>query len=214
MLYSSQYLLKECLHHGILEPEKDVSKPHQPKKIVPRPGPVFTKKENATLSQRIEILDWYYNNGKNQSKMACHFQPKYPNLKIEQPLVSAWLRDKAKWREEWRSCNGATMRNAKRAWQMQHLEVTEMLDLWVLKAMHDKILLTGDVLRAKWKQFADIAGVPDDEWLELSEGWLTRLVICLARLQAVSQPGQASGSQAESSHQIGLKWLTALAWIL
>ena len=26
------------------------------------PAPAFTKKENATLAQRIEILDWYHKN--------------------------------------------------------------------------------------------------------------------------------------------------------
>ena len=50
-----------------------------------------------------------------------------------------------------------------------------MLDLWIAKAMNDQILVTGDVLRAKWTQFADMVGVPDDERLDLSEGWLCRL---------------------------------------
>lgn len=58
--------------------------------------------------------------------------------------------------------------------QTQHPEVTEMLDLWVSKAMADKILLTGEVLRQKWKEFADLAAIPEDEQLCLSEGWLTR----------------------------------------
>ena len=65
------------------------------------------------------------------------------------------------------------MHSAKRVRQTQHPEVTEMLDLWVSKAMADKLLLTGDVLRQKWKKFADLAGVPDDERLSLSEGWLS-----------------------------------------
>ena len=35
--------------------------------------PVFTKKENATLEQRIEILDWYRTSGKTQDETAEHF---------------------------------------------------------------------------------------------------------------------------------------------
>ena len=58
---------------------------------------MFTKKENATLTQRIEILDWYHDNGKDQSKTAKHFDSIYPNLKMKQPLVSAWVKDEAKW---------------------------------------------------------------------------------------------------------------------
>ena len=40
----------------------------------------FVKKENATLAQRIEILDWHNANGLNQTKTARFFDQKYPNL--------------------------------------------------------------------------------------------------------------------------------------
>ncbi|OAX38416.1 hypothetical protein K503DRAFT_856696 [Rhizopogon vinicolor AM-OR11-026] len=56
-------------------------------------------------------------------------------------------------------------RTGKRARQTQHLEVTEMMDLWVSKAMSDDLLLTGEVLRQKWTRFADLAGIPMDERL-------------------------------------------------
>ena len=52
---------------------------------------IFTHKENATVSQCIEILDWHYANGKNQTKTAKHFNSLYPNLKLTQPLISKWL---------------------------------------------------------------------------------------------------------------------------
>ena len=48
------------------------------------------------------------------------------------------------------------------------------MDLWVSKAMADRILLTGEVLRQKWNVFADLAGVPEDDRLKLSNGWLAR----------------------------------------
>ena len=48
-----------------------------------------------------------------------------------------------------------------------------MLDLWITKVMGDGIALTGEVLCQKWTVFADMVGVPDDECLNLSEGWLT-----------------------------------------
>ncbi|PBK95104.1 hypothetical protein ARMGADRAFT_904611, partial [Armillaria gallica] len=71
------------------------------KKRAPVEPPVFTKKEVATLKQCIKVLDWYHQNGKNQSKTAKHFAAIYPNLKIKQPLVSAWIKDEQKWREEY-----------------------------------------------------------------------------------------------------------------
>ena len=52
--------------------------------------------------------------------------------------------------------------------------VSEMLELWVSKALAEKVLLTGEVIRQKWTKFADLASVLEDERLRLSEGWLTR----------------------------------------
>ena len=49
-----------------------------------------------------------------------------------------------------------------------------MLDLWVSAAMSDNILITGEVLRQKWTEFADEACIPNDERLKLSGGWLAR----------------------------------------
>jgi len=49
-----------------------------------------------------------------------------------------------------------------------------MMYLWVAKAMGDGILLTGEVLCQKWNTFADMAGIPEDERLKLSNGWLGR----------------------------------------
>ena len=50
-----------------------------------------------------------------------------------------------------------------------------MLDLWISKVMADNVLITGKVLHQKWKKFANLHGMPDDEYLTLSEGWLTKL---------------------------------------
>ncbi|OJA09223.1 hypothetical protein AZE42_12987 [Rhizopogon vesiculosus] len=105
------------------------------------PSPVFTKKENATLAQCIEILDWYHANSGNQSKTAIHFDAGYQNLRIKQPLVSAWVKGEAKWQEEWEHM-GTIACAGKQARQTQHPEVTEMMDLWVSKAMSDDLLLT------------------------------------------------------------------------
>lgn len=40
--------------------------------------------------------------------------------------------------------------------------------------MSHGILLTGEILRQKWTRFADLAGVPNDDCIKLSNGWLDR----------------------------------------
>src|SRR6266851_2670220 len=47
-----------------------------------------------------------------------------------------------------------------------------MIDLWISKAIADRILLTREVLQQKWNIFADLARVPKDNRLKLSNGWL------------------------------------------
>ncbi|KIK77898.1 hypothetical protein PAXRUDRAFT_165462 [Paxillus rubicundulus Ve08.2h10] len=63
--------------------------------------PAFTTKENAMLEQRIKILNWHHANGKNQSKIAKHFNAIYPNLQLEQPRISAWCKNEKKWQAEY-----------------------------------------------------------------------------------------------------------------
>jgi hypothetical protein len=77
------------------------------------PSPSFMKKENATLAQRIEILDWHHQHGGNQTATAKHFALTYPNLKIKQPLVSSWIKDEAKWRAQWEQTKLGSDRTAK-----------------------------------------------------------------------------------------------------
>ena len=154
------------------------------------------KKENAMLKQCIEILDWYHKNGENQSATAKHFDKKYPNLNIKQPLVSKWVSKEEYWRKQWDGSGGESARQAKCVKQTVHPEVTEMMELWVSKAMQARILLTGEVLRQKWRQFMDLAGIPEDEWLTLSEGWLTRFKDRLG-LKQMKQHGEAASADPE-----------------
>ena len=115
--------------------------------------PVFVKKENSTLAQQIEILDWYHKHGRKQTLTAQHFAPVYPNLQLKQPLISSWVKEEAKWRKQWEETNHQNDRITKRMRQTEHPEVSEMMYLWVLNAMGDGILLTGEVLRQKWTKF-------------------------------------------------------------
>ena len=83
---------------------------------------------------------------------------------------------------------------------MQHPEVTEMLDLWVSKAMADGILLTGTVLHQKWRKFADLVCVPEDKQLNLSEGWLTRYKTRNG-LKEMRRHGEAASVASETVHR-------------
>jgi len=103
-----------------------------------------------------------------------HWDQIYPNLRLKQPIISAWLKDEEKWRTQWAEVESKGQAgSSKRAKQMEHPEVNEMLELWVAKAMAENVHVNGEILRQKWTRFSDLVGVPGDERLNLSEGWLT-----------------------------------------
>ncbi len=72
-----------------------------------------------------------------------------------------------------------------------------MMQLWVSKAMDDGILVTGDVLHVKWNSFADLAGIPEDERLKLSNGWLGRFK-ARTGLKQLTRHGEAASSNMET----------------
>jgi Tc5 transposase DNA-binding domain len=160
-------------------------------------APSFTRKENATLAQRIEILDWHHQHGGKQIATANHFAPIYPNLKIKQPLVSSWVKDEAKWRAQWEQTKVSSDRTAKRVRQTEHPGVSEMMELWVSKAMGDGILITGEVLRQKWNAFADLVGVHEEDRLKLSNGWLGSFKERNG-LKEMKRHGEAASANAET----------------
>jgi hypothetical protein len=49
------------------------------------------KSVRATITQKIEVLDWHWKNGRNCTKTAQHFSKIYPEIGFKQPLVSPWL---------------------------------------------------------------------------------------------------------------------------
>lgn len=145
-----------------------------PRKLAKKqPVAVFTKKEVASHKQRVEMLDWYHANGKNQTKTAKTFAQKYPNVMIKQPLVSSWVKNEQEICQHY--AQDATGGTFKWMQQTSYPEVTEALDLWISKAMENGLFLSSELLRQKWTAFANLAGIPDDSRLTLSNGWLESL---------------------------------------
>ncbi|KAJ8507985.1 hypothetical protein ONZ45_g9701 [Pleurotus djamor] len=105
---------------------------------------------------------------------ARHFDAIYPNLRLKQPIISSWLKEEEKWRARWADAEAASQSGqAKRLTQTENPEVTQALELWTAKAMGDSLQLSGQVLREKWVRFADLFGIPEDQRINLSEGWLS-----------------------------------------
>jgi hypothetical protein len=123
----------------------------------------------ATYAQKVEVLDWYHKNGKNQTNTAKHFSAVYPELNIKQPLLSKWLKSEDTiWSKENQSAHSST----RKIRQLSYPKVESALAEWMTQAIHCNMTITGNVLKVKWRDFARLAGVPTEDWLKLSGGWL------------------------------------------
>jgi hypothetical protein len=128
---------------------------------------------NPSLEERITILDWYHKNGRKQGDTYEHFRhvPNFRNVRFSQSAISKWLEKESQIRED-HEIASPQERAAKRVKQTELLEVTEMMELWVTGACNEGVHLTGDILRTKWRQFEELAGVPEEDRLKCSNGWL------------------------------------------
>jgi hypothetical protein len=71
-----------------------------------------------------------------------------------------------------------------------------MMDLWVSEVMTNNILLTGEVLCQKWIRFADLAGIPKDDCLNLSDGSLAWFKV-RSGLKEFKRHGKAASASLE-----------------
>jgi len=168
--------------------------------------PEFMKKENATMKQRIEILDWHHKQGKHfkQGKTAEHWNKQYPNLCLKQPTISAWLRNEARYQQQYEEeLVKGWAGTSKRIKQTENPEVDEMLELWIAKAMSDGVQLNGEIIKQKWTCFADIVGVSEDEQVSMSGGWLDSVKKCcgLKGFKRHGEAGSANSEDVEHEHE-------------
>lgn len=116
------------------------------------------------------MLDWHNKHNKNQTATAKHFATVFPHLHIKQPLISAWSKAEVRIRQQ-NIDHHALM---KRGRDIQYPEVEKLLSKWVSQAILANVLIDGDTIRQKWRDFARLHQVPSNEWLKLSNGWLAR----------------------------------------
>lgn len=126
------------------------------------------KRHNLTLK---DIVDYIKENTHlSQGAVTAYFQKDgFPHLK--QPVISWMLSDEANLRE--RAQETASL-GFKRPQLVEHPEVEEVLGTWLLQAQVKGLKITGDVLRAKAKHFAEILDIDSKEFLSLSNGWLDK----------------------------------------
>lgn len=126
-------------------------------------------RKNATLYDKLMVLNWYHANGRNQSKTAKHFQEQGFSY-MKQPLVSAWVKREDDIREQASSVYQLTSR---RIGRVRNPDFEKALTIFVQQAEVRGLTLTGDLIRAAGARFYDQLGVSKDKRQPISNGWLS-----------------------------------------
>lgn len=108
-------------------------------------------RNQATISEKVTILDWHQAHNFNKTAIPQHFQVMFPQLLIKHPLV--FLCVKAKYHLCKQSANH--QKPMERNQDLQCPEFETLLSKWVGQAILDNMLINGDVICEKGKEFAD-----------------------------------------------------------
>ncbi len=101
--------------------------------------------------------------------------------------MSAWVKGEEKWQKQYAASGGSSKKDS--AVKFPH--VHSSLQLWVTKALEDNLCLNAEIIRQKWRSFTKLDGVPEEEWLLLSEGWLTSFKMSMG-LKDFKRHGEAA----------------------
>nr|CCA18680.1 predicted protein putative [Albugo laibachii Nc14] len=123
---------------------------------------------NLTYEQ-IMICQWDDANGAlTQSQLADKAKREFGHFKAPvQRTISGILRD----RQKLVYVKDVDLKS-KRTRALAFPAVDEALANWVLQCQSKRVMLSGDLIKARAKRFATLSGISDDQLLSFSNGWL------------------------------------------
>ena len=122
----------------------------------------------ANLHDKLMILKWHHENGEKQIKTVHHFNANgFPTLTQS---ISKWLSKEAELQERLTSGINPSFKRFREA---KNPQFDKSLSLWVDQMESGKFNgLTGDAIREAARNVYDKLGVPEEQRLKLSNGWL------------------------------------------
>ncbi|QRW23882.1 Tc5 transposase DNA-binding domain-containing protein [Rhizoctonia solani] len=149
--------------------------PRRPRPIsVAVPAQKSTRRSNLTFSDKLRIIDFYREHqglpGVTQASVVQHFRAEYPTL--SQSTLPSYLSKEEQIRDYIRKNPNrlAYKKPTRVALPQIELALTE----WVQNRVRLGLGFTGDLLCEQGRKLCEELGVPDDEKIAFSHGWLDR----------------------------------------
>lgn len=143
------------------------------------------------------MVDYICTNGVNQTKAAKFFDNKWPGLCIKQPTISSWLKQEVEISEQF---SQNLQEDLKNSGILEGPKNNEILELWISQCMSHKMLLTGEILRQKWKIFAAFNKEDEAAELKFSNGWLDSMKV-RTNLKHVKRYGEGQSISVDHANQ-------------
>lgn len=150
-------------------------------------------RKNPTLQDKINILDFMQEKGWSQIEVVKQFKPQFPTL--SQPTLSRWRKQESTLREQ---AKDKAKLSFKRITQVEFPEVEKALAVWSVQTQVQQphFRITEEVLKIKARHFANLLGIPANEFIRCSNGWAHKLKIRL-QLKSFRHYGEAAAVALE-----------------
>ncbi|KAF1324381.1 Dopa 4,5-dioxygenase, partial [Globisporangium splendens] len=133
------------------------------------PKPAKRSRSQVTVKEKLAVIGWYHQNGRNQEKTAEHFRNVEGFHTFSQSTVSRWLKEEENLRKQYEGGSRQRIRTV----PVKHPALEEYLSAWIEHTQQQQAMrVTGDQIKAAASQFYDERGTPQEERLNLSNGWL------------------------------------------
>ena len=126
------------------------------------------KRTELSIDEKVGLLDWFHSNGSNQVSTVNHFKPVFPTL--NQSTVSRMLKQEKELRARLTAGINTT---SIRYRQVKHPQFEAAMGEWLSRMeQQPHSRLNGASIKEVAVKFYNLLDIPEDERLELSNGWL------------------------------------------
>ena len=127
-----------------------------------------SKRTEATVYEKLSVIKWYKDNGRNAGKTKEFFNPSFPSL--HETTILSWVRNEANLEEVYNSSKkGNQIRNKKTF----NLQFDDAMDEWLMRKESDpKSRIDGNSIKMTAKKIQSLLEIPEPDQLTFSNGWL------------------------------------------
>ena len=131
-----------------------------------------SKRERATLAQKIQVLDYFHSSGSSQLKTVNKFRNE---ISISKSSLSEWLKRENDLRQSFAQDEFKLSKNSRRKVKFKYEKINRAMDMLVQSRLEKNEPITQPILRQHWSVYAHQYGVDDPKRLIcFSHGWLNQ----------------------------------------